>query len=389
MEVLDCIRKNQPISKTELSALTGFSRIKIAKCITYLVDRNYITFVGKGSSSGGRKPRLLAMNNQLAYVIGVDMGATSVDIAVAELTGNILNQRSLTIDVREGPESVLSSICSTAVEQLVEINLSPASVNSIGIGVPGPVDFINGVLVSPPLMPLWDSFSIRTYFKNTFPHARVTVDNDVNVMALGEFSVGVGKGKRNMIFVKIGTGIGAGIICNGYVYRGSSGCAGDIGHICADRQGPVCRCGNIGCLEAMVGGPAIASLALECAKTGKSPLLARIMESKNGLLTCEDVGRAAAEGDSSSFEIIRYSGRMIGDVLASLVNFFNPDLIVIGGGVSNIGYQLLSSIRQAVLNRSLPLSTRDLQIVYSSLGARAGVVGAINLAIDNLFIVAA
>lgn len=388
MEVIRYIRKYKQISRTDLASLTGFSRIKITKCINYLNNHNYITEVGQGSSNGGRRPRLLAMNNQLAYVIGVDMGATSVDIAIADLTGKILSQCSIAIDVRDGPEPVLSSICATSVEQLVEINLNPATVISIGIGVPGPVDFTKGVLVAPPLMPNWDAFSIRSYLQTTYPHARVTVDNDVNVMALGEFRVGLGKDKQNMLFVKIGTGIGAGIICNQQVYRGSSGCAGDIGHICADRQGPVCRCGNIGCLEAMVAGPAIAARALECAQSGKSSLLSRIMKSKNGLLTSEDVGRAAAEGDSSSFEIIRYSGRMIGDVLASLVNFFNPEMVVIGGGVSNIGYQLLSSIRQAVLNRSLPLSTRDLQIVYSSLGARAGIVGAINLAIDNLFVLA-
>jgi predicted NBD/HSP70 family sugar kinase len=202
---------------------------------------------------------------------------------------------------------------------------------------------------------------------------------------LGELKAGVGQDKENFIFVKIGTGIGAGIVSNKQIYRGSSGCAGDIGHICADQQGPVCKCGNTGCLEAVAAGPAIAANAMKFAASGKSPLLAKLMEARNGVLTAEDVGRAAADGDPSSFEIIRNSGLMIGEVLASLVNFFNPQIIVLGGGVSNIGYQLLSSIRQAVLHRSLPLATRDLHIVYSDLGVQAGVIGAINLALETIF----
>jgi glucokinase-like ROK family protein len=386
-DIINKIRKFQQISRSDLCAATGFSRIKISTILSKLLDQDYIIEIGEGSSSGGRRPRLVALNRSIAYVIGVDMGATSVDIAVADLEGKVLTRRTTIIDVRDGPEMILSTVCTVSTELIVEISASPVSVISIGVGVPGPVEFISGVLVAPPIMPGWEAYPIREFINNTFPNARVIIDNDVNVMALGEFNNGSGQENENFIFVKIGTGIGAGIICNKQVYRGNTGCAGDIGHICADRQGPVCRCGNTGCLEAMAAGPAIAASAMESAISGKSPNLARIMESKNGTLTAEDVGRAAAEGDPISFEIIRRSGRMIGEVLASLVNFFNPDMIIIGGGVSNIGYQLLSSIRQSVLHRSLPLATRDLDIVYSTLGSQAGTIGAINLALENIFVV--
>jgi predicted NBD/HSP70 family sugar kinase len=236
-------------------------------------------------------------------------------------------------------------------------------------------------------MPLWERYPIRDFFRKTFRSAFVVVDNDVNIMALAELREGDGRGLDHFIFIKIGTGIGCGIVSNGKIHRGADGSAGDIGHICVDKNGPVCRCGNLGCLEAVTAGPAIAEYAVNAARDGSSSILAKKMESNGGTLSTEDVGAAMREGDRKALEIIQYSGRIIGETLASLVNFFNPSYIFFGGGVTNLGNQLLSSIRQAVLNRSLPLATRHLVIDYSSMGPDAGVIGAICLAKDHLFIV--
>jgi glucokinase-like ROK family protein len=270
---------------------------------------------------------------------------------------------------------------------LQENGLSSDTLNGIGVGVPGPVDFSVGTLVSPPIMPGWDRYPIIQTMQQWFPSSNVVVDNDVNVMALGEVYQGAGRGIDNLIFVKIGTGIGAGIICEGRIYRGSSGSAGDIGHIGVDKNGPLCHCGNKGCLEAVAAGPAIAGRSLTAVQAGKSPILLKYYESNGNILRAEDVGNASREGDALAIEIIRESGQFIGDVLAGLVNFYNPGMIVIGGGVSNLGDLLLSSIRQTVLRRSLPLATRDLLIVFSEIGKDAGVIGAINLAMDNIFMV--
>jgi glucokinase-like ROK family protein len=242
-----------------------------------------------------------------------------------------------------------------------------------------------GTLVSPPIMPGWDRYPIIETIQQWFPSANIFVDNDVNMMALGEMYQGSGKGIDNLIYVKIGTGIGAGIVCAGKIYRGANGCAGDIGHISVDKSGPLCHCGNKGCLEAIAAGPAIAERSLIAARAGKSSILMNNYEKNGKVLRAEDVGNASKEGDPLAIEIIRESGQYIGDVLAGLVNFYNPGMIVIGGGVSNLGNLLLSSIRQTVLNRSLPLATRDLLIVFSEIGGDAGVVGAINLAMDHLF----
>lgn len=196
---------------------------------------------------------------------------------------------------------------------------------------------------------------------------------------------GTGQGVDNFLFVKIGTGIGCGIISGGQIYRGSDGTAGDIGHICIDYNGPICRCGNPGCLEIMAAGPAIAQAGKDGAIAGESELLAEILAQIEGQLTAEDVGSAAANGDRLANEIIRQSGQRIGGVLAGLVNFFNPRMIYIGGGVSKIGHQLLSNIRQATLRRATALSTRQLRIEYSQLGDDAGVIGAIWLALEHVF----
>jgi predicted NBD/HSP70 family sugar kinase len=206
-------------------------------------------------------------------------------------------------------------------------------------------------------------------------------------MALGENFRGAGSDAKHFIFVKIGTGIGAGIVSNGEIYRGTNGCAGDIGHISVQNDGPLCPCGNTGCLEAMAAGPAIAERGVRAVLEGRSDILKKYYELNGDRLRAEDVGYSAAEGDPVSIDIIRSSGQMIGGVLAGLVNFYNPGMILIGGGVSRIGNLLLSSIRQAILSRSLPLATRDLRIVFSGLGADAGVLGAMALAIDNVYFV--
>ena len=385
VEIMRALRRQGRISRTEISSITGWSKAKASQEIRSLVNKGYLVEIGEGVSQGGRKPRLLRINNQLGYIAGIDIGATSVDIALADVSGLILQRCSETTDVKLNPKSVLGRCVELLLELVQAQSVSPNQVLGIGVGVPGPVDFARGVLVAPPLMPEWENFPIRDFFKQTFTSAFVVVDNDVNIMALGEQRAGEGAGIDHFIFVKIGTGIGAGIISNGKIHRGSDGSAGDIGHICVDKNGPLCACGNKGCLEAMAAGPAIVSKAMEAARNESSPVLGQIRKSKNGVIRPEDVNAACREGDQAALDIIRDSGQMIGDVLASLVNFFNPSHIFIGGGIANFGNHLLVAIRRAVLHRSLPLATTHLSIKFSRMGLNSGVMGAISLALDYLF----
>jgi len=384
-EIIGLIRKYREISKASLSNATDFSRSKITGCIESLLAKNIIVSNQSNEYTGGRHSKTFSLNGDLGLVVGVDIGATSIDIGIADFSGKLLHRYGEDAVVRDGPIKILGRVCTLIEKMLDENQLDANQLHGIGIGVPGPVDFSIGTLVSPPIMPGWDRYPVIETIQQWFPTATVVVDNDVNVMALGETYHGAGKGVDNLIFIKIGTGIGAGILCEGKIYRGTNGCAGDIGHIGVDKNGPLCHCGNKGCLEAVAAGPAIAERSLEAAQTGKSPILLKKYEDHGQVLTAEDVGAAAREGDAYAIESIRESGQNIGDVLAGLVNFYNPGMVVIGGGVANLGNLLLSSIRQAVLHRSLPLATKDLHIVFSKIGPDAGVIGAINLAMDYLF----
>jgi predicted NBD/HSP70 family sugar kinase len=232
-------------------------------------------------------------------------------------------------------------------------------------------------------MPGWDGYPVRDAVSRELG-CPVVLDNDVNVLAVGEQHAGVARGARDFLFVKIGTGIGCGIVIDGELYRGVDGCAGDIGHIRIDDFGPICACGNTGCLEAFSGGAALAREATEAARSKRSAVLAAILDEK-GELTAADVGAAVAQGDPQAVQLIRDSGRRVGQVLATLVSFFNPGMIVIGGGVAGLGHALLAEIRGVTYRRSLPLATGSLPIVLSELGDEGGVIGAARLSSDAVY----
>ena len=368
-------------------AITGWSKAKISQDVNSLIEKKFLVEVGEGNSTGGRKPRILRINKHLGYIAGIDIGATSLAIALADATGSVIDRVTEPADVRQHPESLLNRCVELMLELVAANNLQPEQVLGIGVGVPGPVNFDKGVLVAPPLMPDWENFPICKIFRKVFTSAFIVVDNDVNIMALGEKFSGNAKDIDHYMVIKIGTGIGCGIVANSTIHRGNDGCAGDIGHICVDKNGPVCRCGNRGCLEAMAAGPAITKQALQAVAEGKSAVLKEMYDTNGGKLSPEDVNAACREGDAAALEIIRTSGQMIGEVLAGLVNFFNPSHIFITGGISNFGNHLLIAIKRAVLRRSLPLATSNLTISFSKTGSDAGILGAISLALDYLFIV--
>jgi glucokinase-like ROK family protein len=313
--------------------------------------------------------------------LGIDIGATSIDVAMTDGELRVLHHATEPVDVRQGPEPVIRRALELAGKLRAADNAP--GIAGAGVGVPGPVSFAEGVPVSPPIMPGWNHFPVRDTFGAELG-CPVLVDNDVNIMALGERHAGIARSVEDFLFVKIGTGIGCGIVVGGQVYRGVSGSAGDIGHIRVDESGPVCQCGNTGCLEAFFGGNALARDAMAAARADRSPELARLMELR-GRLTAADVAEASGAGDPVAVGLIRDGGRRVGQVLAGLVSFFNPGLVVIGGGVAGMGHALLAEIRGVVYRRSLPLATGNMPIVLSELGGEAGVVGATRLISDRVF----
>lgn len=372
----------QPVSRGQLTEALDGSRTKISAEVAHLIDLGLLAEEGLAESEGGRRSTLLGIPRSAGLIAAIDLGATSIDVALTTLSSEIITHNSEPADIKDGPRLILARAKAMLSKLLEEQMAEPKNVLAIGIGVPGPVEQAAGVLRSPPIMPGWDRFPIRSVFAGEYA-APVFVDNDVNVMALGEHWGGVGRGVYNLLFIKVGTGIGGGIIADGRLYRGTQGCAGDIGHVSVDPNGPVCTCGNLGCLEAMAAAPAIVLEAERRAREGFSPALAAILEER-GELTAKDLAEVAALGDYEAFSIIRRSGRLIGRVLATLVSVLNPSLIVIGGGVSQIGHSFLAEIRSTVYQYSLPLATRNLPIVLSELEDAAGVVGASVLAAEGV-----
>jgi glucokinase-like ROK family protein len=382
--VLDEIRSTGSRSRSELVAHTGLTRGVVAQRVGELLELGLVVEAEIGPSTGGRPPRRISFRGDAGHLLVADLGATSIDVAVTDLDGRILGHRDEPADVSAGPERCLSRI-EELFEQLIEATRDlPGHLWGVGIGVPGPVEFRSGRPVSPPIMPGWDGYPVRERFADRYG-APVWVDNDVNILALGEWRSGIAVGHDNVVVVKIGTGIGAGIISNGRIHRGAQGAAGDVGHIqVVDAASVVCRCGNVGCLEALAGGAALARDGEAAARSGRSERL-RVALDQHGWVTAEDVARAASFGDPVAVGLLLAAGHRVGLMLASIVNFFNPSLIVVGGGVAQSGDQLLAAIRETVYRRSLPLATRDLAVQRSSLGTLAGVVGASAMVVEQLF----
>jgi predicted NBD/HSP70 family sugar kinase len=270
--------------------------------------------------------------------------------------------------IDQGPVPVLTWLVESFQELLGECGRGIADVCGIGVGLPGPVEHDTGTPVNPPIMPGWDRFAVPDWLSARLG-APVLVDNDVNMMALGE-SWAVRSQVKHMIFVKIGTGVGCGIISEGRLHRGAQGSAGDIGHIRVPSfEDVVCRCGNTGCLEAVAGGGALA---------------ARLRLAGQDTSASRDVVELVRAGNVPAIQAVRQAGREIGTVLASVVSFFNPSLIVIGGDIAEAGEHLLAGVREVVYSRSLPLATQHLGILASELGDRAGVTGAAVMVLEHV-----
>jgi glucokinase-like ROK family protein len=377
-QVLTLLRDRGPQPMAELGEDLGVSRSKIAQEVSELERMGLVSRAGQAPSRGGRPSSMIGLSPDLHYV-GVDIGATSIGVAITNGYLEVIEFIEVDADVRGGPTPIVSQ----TIELVNKLKTARpgVAVAAMGVGLPAPVSFRDGQPVSPPLMPGWDRYPIRDILgqKLGIP---VTVDNDVNIMALGEKHTGVARGASDFLFVKVGTGIGCGIVVRGAIHRGPNGCAGDIGHIRVGDSTAPCHCGRIGCIEAEFGGAALARKARAAAQSGESPLLAQWL-SERGTISAIDVGKASAAGDAAAIRLIREGGQLIGQVLAGLVNFFNPSMVVFGGGLSNLGHLLLAEIRSVIFHRSTPLATSDLSIVVSELGSQAGVIGAAFLASEK------
>jgi predicted NBD/HSP70 family sugar kinase len=366
--VLRLIRDGDAVTRAALARRTGLARSTVAQRVDALLALRLVYEAGGEASTGGRPATVLAFNHHAGVVLVADLGATHSRLAISDLAATPLAEVAFDMDIADGPEHVLGEVCERFEALLVQSGRTADEVRGVGVGVPGPVDFPAGRPVNPPIMPGWDGFSIPEWFAGRYD-APVLVDNDVNIMALGEHW-SHWRHVDHLLYVKVGTGIGSGIVSGRGIHRGADGAAGDIGHIrVTDHDDAVCRCGNLGCLEAVAGGRA---LALRLTAGGIDAAGSR------------EVVELVRAGRPEAILMVREAGRELGDVLAGCVNFFNPGAIVVGGDIAEAQDHLLAGIREVVFQRSLPLATRDLTIANSRLGDRAGVVGAAIMVIDHV-----
>ena len=373
-------------SRADLARETRFSRTKVTDLVGQLMAREILQEIDRSRQDHG-KWKNLTINQGLGYLVGIDIGTTSVDVGLADCSCALLDRLSASTDVNDGPETVLGEAVRLLEELLVQNNVREDQILGIGVGVPGPVSYPSGMVIGGQFTPGWEGFKIQEILRARFPRVVIRADNDANLMAIGSHKEGLAKNASDFIFVKVGTGIGSGVYCRGHLYRGFSSCAGHIGHTCVDFNGPICRCGNRGCLEALAGGPGIAAAAEEVVAAGESTVLETLKAEHGGVLTAVEVGEAAAMRDPAALQIIRRSGTLIGTVLAGVINLYNPELIVIGGGISKIGNLLLAEIRREVLKRAYSYTTMGLRIEYSPIVDDVGVIGAVHFVRDWVFTV--
>ncbi|MBJ2121902.1 ROK family transcriptional regulator [Arthrobacter sp. MSA 4-2] len=365
--LLHAIARRPRCTRAYLTRLTGLSRGTVATRIEELIATGLVVEEA-GASKGGRPPGELRLNGAAGVILGADLGSSHCRVSASDLAGVPLASASYDLRIADGPAAVLGSLDEAFQDLLSSAGKRPSDVRAIGIGVPGPVEHSTGTVVRPPIMPGWDGFAIPEFFADRYS-VPTLVDNDANLAALGEYWARR-EDYEHILYVKISTGIGCGIVSGGALHRGAQGAAGDIGHIrVPGGEDLLCSCGNMGCLEAVAGGEA---LARRLRAQG-------VAEAR----TSRDVTRLAAEGNPFARRAVREASESIGRVLATLVSFYNPNAIVVGGPFAELNEELLAGIRSAIYHRALPLATRSLRVESSSRAETVGVRGAEVLALQQ------
>lgn len=361
------------ISRVEISRQLQITRAAITEIVNDLLASGLVREV-QDQHSGGRHAITLEVNPDLGKVIGIDLGATHATLLLSDFSARVLADQEIRININDGPEKILPLLEEHILKLLDGSQTSLQEIRAVGVGVPGPVIFSDGTVGSPPIMRGWDGYPISDRFSKFFG-CPVSLNNDAELGALGEWAYGAGRGESNLVYVKVGTGIGSGLLLNGQIYRGATGSAGEIGHITIEENGPLCSCGNRGCLEALAGGRAIARCACEAVMNGQRTQLSAIQPPQS--IQASDVINAARSGDLTAQTIVSEAGAHLGTAIASLVNLFNPSMVVVGGRVSQIGDLFLEPVRTTVRRRSLAAASRGLRITTALLGRRSSGMGAI------------
>ena len=368
------LRELGPLPRAEIARRTQLSRATVSSVLAELRDEGLVAEAegGQDASRAGRPPALVRLDRSAGVALGIDFGKRHLRVALADLGHHVLAERWAEMQADHEADEDMRIAAGLVEEVLAEAGVGRSDIVGVGMGLPGPIHQATGELGSATILPGWVGVPARAAMTERL-RLEVHVDNDANLGALGEWTWGAARGCTDVVYIKVATGIGAGLIVGGRPFRGVGGTAGEIGHTIVDATGPVCRCGNRGCLETLVGVPALLELL--------APTL--------GEVTLRDVVLRAAEGDLGCRRVIADAGTAIGAAAATLCNLINPERIVVGGDLGTAGELLLGPMRDALRRAAIPSAADDVRVVAGELGERAEVLGAIALVLRDSGLAAA
>jgi predicted NBD/HSP70 family sugar kinase len=362
------VRRGVATTRRDLIRVTGLSRSTVTHRVDALLAAGLLREAAGEAEGRGRPAGTLAFEEGFGHVLVAGVQRDRVELTVVDLGGRELHRREFAMPVAAGPDPVLGAV-ETELDTLVaEAGIDPARTVALGVGVPGPVDVTVGRVMQPPVMPGWHDYPVRDRLTARLD-VPVFVENDANLMALGEQRVHWASAP-SLLLVTVGSGIGAGIVIDGRLYRGVDGGAGDIGHIRMHGHHEPCACGGVGCLAAVASGDA---LVRRLAALGKD------------VTRVEGVRRLVHEGDPDAIAAVRTAGQLAGEVLTTVVSVLNPEILVLAGEMAQTNEYFVTGMRELIYQRSLPRATRHLRVVNTKLGERAAVVGMTELVVDEVF----
>jgi predicted NBD/HSP70 family sugar kinase len=368
--VINALRQHGKISRAEIARRTGLSRSTVSSLVSELQSDGLVVEREEPGAAhgehGGRPPILLSFDASAGAAVGIDFGHSHVRVAVADLSSTILAERAEPLDTDHAAQEGLDVAIELIDEALAEAGVDRSRVIGAGLGLPGPIDQADGVIGSSAILPGWVGVAAAEEMRGRLD-VPVVVDNDANLGALAEFTHGAGRGATDLVYLKVSSGIGAGLILGGRLYRGWAGMAGELGHVLVDPEGAVCRCGNRGCLET-------------AASTGA---LLEMLRRSHGELTVQEMLALARDGDLGCRRVIADAGRVVGSAAALVFNVLNPQRLVVGGDLAAAGDLLLDGVRSSVRLGALPAAADAARVVAGVLGDRAQVLGALALAVGE------
>lgn len=384
--ILQILREKGPMSRYDLAKATGYSPGAINPEVDRLVEAGYLVELGPGRSNGGRPPTFLNLNPRFGYVLGLDFHGYEIMAVLVDFAGEVREQIEETLEPAEGKKKVVSKLFKTIRKLLGVSGMDDGKVLGIGVAVPGTLDSKTGVSLFYPGIEDWRDVPLRDLISMEFDKPTF-VEQNIRAMTLAEKYWGQGKRVENFLCVGVRSGIGMGIVIGGELYRGKRGMAGELGHITIDRNGPRCRCGNRGCLEALASGRAILERGKRLLQEETNSLLKKWVGEGVENLTIDMVVRAGRENDPLALDLLREMGEYLGIGVANIINILNPELVIIGGPFGEAGEAILTPLRQSLYKRIPGVADNQTGIVLSTLGKFGGARGATTLIFDQDFYV--